>query len=136
MKQPNYQYDSLADLDSRIVARLEQGLPICTRPYLKLANAMDLGEMALILRIQFLIREHRIRRSRPLLREINDPRRVATLLTHWDTQLLAQLRKGLPLSSRPFHIFAKQLDLSVDEVLFRSSRLIESGYINSIGPLL
>ncbi len=136
MKQPNYQYETLADLDSRIVFQLKAGLPVCTRPYLKVANAIDLGEMALILRIQFLIREHRIERARPNLRDVNDPRMVQTMLTHWDKQLLALLRKGLPLSSRPFHIYAKQLEISVDEVLFRSSRLIDSGHIKTIGPLI
>ena len=58
------------------------------------------------------------------------------MLTHWDKQLLSLLRRGLPLSSRPFHIYARQLEISVDEVLFRSSRLTESGIIKAIGPLV
>ena len=136
MKQPNYQYDTTADLDSRILAHLKAGLPVCPRPYMTVAHALALGEMALILRIQFLIRERRIERSRPHLRNVNDPRIMQSMLTHWDKQLLTLLRTGLPLSSRPFHIYAKQLELSVDEVLFRSSRLIETGYIKTIGPLV
>ncbi|MDX1692119.1 MAG: Lrp/AsnC family transcriptional regulator [Ketobacteraceae bacterium] len=136
MKQPNYQYDNLADLDTRIVQNVKAGLPICARPYKAVATALDMGEMALILRIHHLIREHRISRQRPSLWNVNDPRMTKTLLTHWDKQLLALLRRGLPLSSRPFHIFAKELELSPDEVLFRTTRLREAGYLQHIGPLI
>ena len=135
MKQPNYQYDTLADLDSRIMRRLHSGLPVCSRPYLRIAQALNMGEMALILRIQYLIREQRLERQRPGLRPVSDSSAKAAM-SGWDKQLLALLRQGLPLSSRPFHIFAQQLQISVDEVLFRSNRLIESGHIRAIPPLI
>lgn len=133
MKQPSYHQQHIADLDSQIIEKLRHGLPICTRPYWHVANELALGEMALILRIQHLSNEKRIRRYPPL-REIKHLNLAEVMLTQWDKQLITLLRKGLPLTSRPFHVLAKQLDLSVDEVLFRSERLRDTRYIGLIQP--
>ena len=136
MKQPNYQYDSPADLDSRIVTLVHNGLPVCARPYKVIARSLNMGEMALILRVHHLIRESRISRQRPGLWNVNHPNASRKPLTQWDKRLLGLLRKGLPLSSRPYHILARQLEITTDEVLFRTARLQDKGYVHGIGPLL
>lgn len=141
MKQQAYPSNPIADLDEQILAALESSVPICERPYLALAKTLSMGEMAIILRIQFLSRSNRTRpyklnrnNTMSIVKQSNDVRE--TELTHWDMKLLHLLRQGLPLSTKPFHILAKQLGLSVDEVLFRVQRLVSHGDIKRVGPYL
>ncbi|MVF14891.1 hypothetical protein FT643_22405 [Ketobacter sp. MCCC 1A13808] len=141
MKQPIIQSAFAADLDEQIKQLLKQGMPVCQRPFLHIAKSLGMGEMALILRIQHLIKQPRIyavgdkRRNRSYragnVYTLNPPH-TDVVLSHWDIQLLKLLRNGLPLSSRPYHLFARHLEVTVDEVLFRSERLRNLGLIDII----
>lgn len=115
---------------------MEAGVPVCERPYQQLAQSIALGEMALILRIQILIKENRLQKRLMLQRKARLIASQDLVLSHWDTQLISLLKKGLPLSSRPYHILAKQTDLPIDEVLFRIERLVSLGYLDKISPAI
>ena len=134
MKQRAFQYHSVADLDEQVLMLMEAGVPVCERPYQQLAQSIALGEMALILRIQILSKENRLQKHLMVQRKARLIASHDTVLSHWDAQLMSLLKKGLPLSSRPYHILAKQTDLPIDEVLFRIERLMHQGYIDKIIP--
>lgn len=142
MEQHAYSHSPIADLDEQILLLMEAGLPICERPYREIAKSLALGEMALILRLQKLIRE---RRS---LRLIASPSVDAfectttmegasseLILSHWDAELLTLINYGLPLSSRPYHILAKVIGVTVDEIICRTQRLKDWGLVGKIRPI-
>ena len=54
------------DLDRRIVNRLQEGFPLCDRPFAAVAKEMDLAETVLIERIEDLLREKVLTRFGPL----------------------------------------------------------------------
>ena len=143
MKQPIHQAAIAADIDAQISLLLNKGMPICERPFLMMAKQLGMGEMALILRVQYLIKQPRIYSVRKNSKHISgklsagniyriNPVQTDTVLSSWDKNLLTLLRQGLPLSSRPYHLFARNLELTLDEVLFRSERLQSRGLITSI----
>lgn len=53
-----------------------------------------------------------------------------------DRALLDVLQLSLPLVSRPFAEIGRQLGMAEDEVLSRVRRLLESGILRRIGPVL
>lgn len=53
-----------------------------------------------------------------------------------DRALLDTLQQSLPLVSRPFMEVARRLGISEDEVLSRLRRLLASGVLRRIGPVL
>jgi DNA-binding Lrp family transcriptional regulator len=67
---------------------------------------------------------------------VKQPNYQCDSLTDLDSRIVGLLKAGLPLSSRTFHIYAQQLEIAVDEVLFRSNRLAETGHIHRIAPLI
>ena len=136
MKQAVYKFTPGLDLDGQIIELLKYSLPICERPYLIVAKQLDMGESALILRIHHLMREQQALLSHVFTYTLTGSleSEESTMLSSWDKRLIHTLQKGLPLSSRPFHIIAKQEGLSLDEVLFRAERLRQKGYIQRIRP--
>ncbi|MCG8314147.1 MAG: hypothetical protein MI976_13125 [Pseudomonadales bacterium] len=143
MKQPIHQAAIAADLDAQISLLLNKGMPVCERPFLNVAKQLGMGEMALILRVQHLIKQPRMYAVRKNSKNISGklsagniyhitPAPADTVLSSWDKNLLTLLRQGLPLSSRPYHLFARHLEITLDEVLFRADRLQARGLINTI----
>lgn len=52
-----------------------------------------------------------------------------------DRRIIQATQAGLPLTPRPYHTIADQLDLSADEVMARFQRLLETGIIRRIGAV-
>ncbi len=52
-----------------------------------------------------------------------------------DRRIVAATQAGLPLTARPYHTVAGQLDLAPEEVMRRISRMLESGAIRRIGAV-
>jgi DNA-binding Lrp family transcriptional regulator len=50
-------------------------------------------------------------------------------------RLLARLRRGLPLSDRPFADIGRDCGLTEDEVLGRLQRMLAHGVLRHLGPL-
>lgn len=56
----------LDEIDRRILERLQDGLPICERPYMAAADALNLSEAKLIARLRRLLRERVLSRFGPV----------------------------------------------------------------------
>ncbi len=54
------------DLDRRIINRLQDGFPICERPYAEVAKALGIGERALMDRLQDLLEQGVLSRFGPM----------------------------------------------------------------------
>lgn len=52
-----------------------------------------------------------------------------------DRRLIVATQAGLPRVSRPYDVLAEQLGMTVDEVLQRLRRMLESGVIRRIGAV-
>jgi DNA-binding Lrp family transcriptional regulator len=50
-----------------------------------------------------------------------------------DLRLIKATQAGLPLTAKPYHALAEQLDLSPDEVMARMQRLLDGGILRRIG---
>ncbi|MDD5388018.1 MAG: AsnC family transcriptional regulator [Gallionellaceae bacterium] len=50
-----------------------------------------------------------------------------------DLRLITATQSGLPLVPRPYHAIAEQIGLSVEEVMARLTRMLETGAIRRIG---
>ncbi|MDM8566223.1 AsnC family transcriptional regulator [Candidatus Halobeggiatoa sp. HSG11] len=50
-----------------------------------------------------------------------------------DRSIIQATQTGLPLTSRPYHTIAEQLNLTVDEVMERLQKMLDEGIIRRIG---
>ncbi len=50
-----------------------------------------------------------------------------------DRQIIVATQEGLPLVARPYEKIARQIDLSLEEVLSRFSSMLDHGIIRRIG---
>jgi len=57
------------------------------------------------------------------------------VLDDMDRRLVLATQAGLPRVSRPYHVIAKQLGISADEVMARLRRMLEAGVIRRIGAV-
>ena len=56
-------------------------------------------------------------------------------MTRIERRLLDRLQEGFPLEERPFHRLARELGLSVEEVLGLTRELVRRGLIRRLGPI-
>ena len=52
-----------------------------------------------------------------------------------DRGIVAATQAGLPLTARPYHAIAEQLDLPADEVMRRMAHMLQAGAIRRIGAV-
>jgi len=52
-----------------------------------------------------------------------------------DRRIIQATQAGLPLTPRPYHTIAEQLDLPVDEVMKRLQRMLKNGIIRRVGAV-
>jgi len=52
-----------------------------------------------------------------------------------DRRIIQATQAGLPLTSRPYHTVATELDLSPEEVIQRMQRMLDAGIIRRIGVI-
>ncbi len=52
-----------------------------------------------------------------------------------DRRIILATQNGLPLSSRPYHVIAEQLELTPEEVMSRMQAMLAAGIIRRIGAV-
>jgi len=60
---------------------------------------------------------------------------VERLIDDIDRQIIVATQAGLPLTAKPYHELAKQIDITVDEVKKRMQAMQDSGVIRRIGAV-
>ena len=60
---------------------------------------------------------------------------AAPVIDATDRRIIQATQTGLPRVSRPYHVIAKQLGISADEVMARLRRMLEAGVIRRIGAV-
>ncbi len=131
---------ALAKVDHAIL-HMQDGFPVYERPFWLLAARMGISEIDLILRIHHLIREGRLKHIGPVFNESALAEECwpkgqcnrCMMLSGIDKSLIRMMKRGVPLSPRPFDQLARRLDICGDEVICRIERMGEWGLITRFG---
>jgi len=117
--------------NARLIAILQEGLPLCDRPFEQVGRVLGLGEDEVIEQLRHLLASGALTRLGPVYQAARVRRRPHLL----DRQLIAATRGGLPLVPQPYEALGAMVGVSAAEIQERLAAMLASGRIRRIGAV-
>jgi DNA-binding Lrp family transcriptional regulator len=119
----------------RLVARLQEGLPLSDRPFAEIGRDCGLTEDEVLGRLQRMLAHGVLGHLGPLRVDGEAPMPPAAP-DGLAARLLASTESGLPLVARPYEALAAMLGVQAPAVREQLQRLIDGGQLAQIGVRL